>query len=84
MLRLQKEQSPKAQHQQIILCKSSFLHPEPLFYTTETHKLMQVKVEMLNLKGFLYMISHKNAFKIFYGRCGKGEAFLASDFSSTL
>ena len=45
MFILQKEQSPTAQHQQIILCKSSFPHLEPLFYATETHKLMQVKVE---------------------------------------
>lgn len=65
MLILQKKQSPTAQHQQIILCKSSFPHLELLFYATETHKLMQVKVEMRNIKEFLHMFSQKNAFKVF-------------------
>lgn len=69
MLILQKEQSPTAQHQQIILCKSSFHHLETLYYATEAHKFMQVKVETWNLKGFLNMFSHKNAFKIFFHEC---------------
>lgn len=79
MLILQKEKSPTAQHQQIILCKSSFHHLEPLFYATENHKLMQVKVEMLNLKEFLYM------FRMHLGFCVKKMGlFLAMNFSSIL
>lgn len=76
MLILQKERSQAAQHQQLILCKSSFPHLELLFYAAEAHKWRQVKVEILNLKEFLHMFGRKMHLRIFFCfflMCGKGR-----------